>query len=212
METINFKEELNKRIEEAQKAREEAKNQALMGLLDNSDFLEKQRHIVAVQDDLNKLGIIMSQLNTIEPFVAKDGRKFKVNVFPISIFGPGYGQVMGILVGSRSAFIDEKMLEYSAITGISPVEFYEAQEAIGSPAYYANGEVHEATYGDFGKLQRLLPGIFLKLGLNELEPGGITKDKYDLWFSTSEAKALRQLNEYKKMQEVSQEMTEFTLD
>ena len=206
-----FNEKLREKIALAQHEAETAKEVALDKLLDNKTFIEAQRSVSAKEKELTSLNEIVSQLNSMSPFVAKDGRKFGINVFPVGTFGLGLSQVMGILVGSRSAFIDEKMMEYSAITGISMLELVEAQEAIGSPAYFKDGRVQEEVRGDYVKLKALLQGIFIKLGLNEFSAEQITKDKFDLYFAVAETKAHKQLAESEDLKTLEDNSKDFVL-
>jgi uncharacterized coiled-coil protein SlyX len=212
MEKIDFNEMLKARIQEAEKKHAEQEQKAIESLLENEAFIEAQRSIMRKEQELQKLNTIITQLNSITPFVAKDGRKFSVIVFPIPVFGTGGAQIMGIIQGSRSAFIDEKALEYSAICGITQLELVEAREAMGSPAYFRDGRVIEAIPGDFNKLSVLLEGIYLKMGLREFKASDITKEKYDLWFALGEAKALRQEAEHKELKLMEKESCDFILE
>jgi hypothetical protein len=149
----------------------------------------------------------------ITPYVAKDGRKFNINVFPIAVpFGVGLGHVLGIIAGSRAAFTDDKRMEFSAITGITTLELLEAQEALGNPAYYKDGAVYEANYGDYAKLLSLLEGIFLKLDLTEFKASDLTKEKYDLWYAINDAKATRQLAEHEELQLLEDGAKDFIIE
>ena len=210
--TTTFKTKLAAKVKEAQKATEKAHNKALEKLLDNSAFVEAQRIVTAKEVELSKLNTIVTQLNEIAPFVANDGRKFSINVFPVNVYGTGLGIVMGIIQGSRSAFVDEKMMEYSAITGISTLELQEAQLAMGSPAFYKDGKVNNAIDGNYGKLKSVLQGIFIKLELSEFKAESITEDKFDLWFALAETRATKQFNEHVELQSLEAEASDFTLD
>lgn len=207
-----FNEKLTKAVEKAQAKAEKNQEKAMDKLLENENFVEVQRSIIAKEKELEKLNEIVHQLNSIKPYIAKDGRKFSVNVFPIAVFGTGAAQVLGIVAGSRGAFIDEKLLEYSAITGISSIELQEALVAMGSPAYYKDGEVCQAVVGDYNKLVEILEGIYLKLGLHEFKVSDITKDKFDLWYATAEARAIRQLNEHMELQKLHAGSGDFVLE
>ncbi len=210
--TNSFKAKLQTRIATAQAKAQEAQEVAMEKLLENEAFIESQRSMQAKEEELTELGTIMIQLNAIAPFIANDGRKFSVNVFPVASFGTGLGSVIGIVQGSRSAFVDEKLLEFSAITGVSIMELQEAQMALGSPAYYKDGKLHEPVSGDYYRLAAILESIFLKLGLNEFKASEVTQDKYDLWFAVSEAKAIRQLNEHDTLQDLEKDATDFVLE
>ena len=90
----NFKTKLNKKIEQAQEAKAKAQDKAREALLDNENFIETQRSVIAKENELTSLSDITSQLNSIAPYVAKDGRKFSIKVFPVSAFGIGMGSVI----------------------------------------------------------------------------------------------------------------------
>jgi len=212
MEKTTFNEKLQAKIDEAQLETDIADEQAKERLLDNTEFIEAQRTVNAKGIELKALNDIVLQLNTIPAYVTKDGRKFNVNVFPINIFGTGLGAVMGIINGSRSVFADEKMLEFSLVSGISTLEIQEAQIAMGSPAYFKDGKVNDAIPGDYDKLKSLLDGIFVKLDLNEFKADSVTKDRFNLWFATSEAKANKQLVEHEKLKDLEKDATDFVLE
>ncbi len=211
MKKATFNKKLQEKIQEAQVEQDKVSEAAMERLLDNKAFIEAQRSVSAKEDELKILTDVVIQLNAIPAYVTKDGRKFNVNVFPVSIFGTGLGTVMGIINGSRSAFVDEKMLEFSLVSGISMLELQEAQALMGSPAYFKDGKVHDAIPGDYDKLKALLDGIFIKLGLTEFQADSITEDRFDLWFATSEAKANKQLLEHEKLKELEAEATDFVL-
>jgi hypothetical protein len=210
--TTKFQNKLNEKIAEAQKANEKSQEKAMEKLLENNTFIETQRAVAAKERELKELNEIIFQLNAVAPYVAKDGRKFGINVFPIAVFGIGLGSVMGILAGSRGAFIDEKMMEYSAITGISMLELHEAQSAIGSPAYFKDGKVHDAIPGNFTKLKAILQGVFIKLGLSEFKADDVTEDKFDLYFATAEARANKQFAESEELGKLEKDAEDFVLE
>ena len=207
-----FKTKLAKRIATAQAATTKANEKALDKLLDNDKFIEAQRVVTAKEAELEQLATVTTQLNAITPFKANDGRKFSINVFPINQFGTGLGIVMGIVNGSRSAFADEKMLEYSAITGISMLELHQAQDAMGSPAFYKDGKVNDAISGNFGEFSSILEGIFIKLELSEFKAKDITRSKFDLWFATAELRANKQLHEHAELQKLEATAEDFVIE
>lgn len=210
--TTKFQEKLNKKIEEAQEKNLKAQEKAMEKLLDNDTFIETQRTITAKETELKELNDIMMQVNSIKPYVAKDGRKFSINAFPQAVFGIGGGTVIGLLAGSKSAFVDEKMMEYSAITGINMLELHEAQAALGSPAYFKDGKVHDAIPGDYNKLKSILDGVYIRLGLSEFKADDITKDKFDLYFALAEARANKQLTESQELAKLEENAKDFVLE
>lgn len=208
----NFTEKLSQKIEEAQEKVAKVQEKALEKLLDNDKFIEVQREIIAKENEISNLHTTIIQLNSITPFITNDGRKFSVRVYPIAAFGTGLGQVLGIINGSKSAFVDEKLMEYAAISGVSQLELVEAALAMGNPTYYANGIVNDATPGNYTKLVLLLDSIFIKLGLHEFKAKDFTKSKYDLWFAKSEISAMKKFTESEKLQDMEEEITDFTLE
>lgn len=207
-----FQEKLNDKIAAAQADKAQKDEKALEKLLDNDAFIESQRSVQAKEKELRHLNDVMVQLNAMAPFVAKDGRKFSINVFSVPLFGTGLGEVIGIIQGSRSAFVGEKILEYSAITGISALELQEAQAALGSPAYYKDGKVNDAIPGNFEKLQGLLTGIFIKLGLHEFKATDITKDRYELWYAAAENRANKALIETETFNQLEENAKDFVIE
>jgi hypothetical protein len=208
----NFQEKMAEKIATAQETHEQAHEEALMSLLDNKNFVEAQRSVQAKEAELKKLNNIITQLNSITAFIASDGRKFGVNVFASPVFGIGLGSVIGMISGSRGAFIDEKSLEYAAITGVPDIEMKEALAALGSPAYYKDGITHSAVYGDFNKLSALLESIFIKLGLVEFKASDITREKYELYYSIAENKALKQEKESQDLKTLEDNSKDFIIE
>lgn len=212
MAKTTFKELLDAKVKEAQIKETKLQEEALTELLDNKNFIETQRAITEKEKELKMINKVMHQLNNITPYVAKDGRKFSIKVFAVSTFDIGLGAIIGIISGSRGAFVDEKMMEYSAISGITTIELQEASIALGSPAYYKDGKVMDATYGDYMKLVEILKGIFIKMGLHELKVSGITREKYDLWFALAETRANRQLHEHEALQDLEANAEDFVME
>ena len=209
---LTFKQKLANKIADAQVEQDKKQEIAMNKLLDNDNFIEIQRTVNAKEEELASLTETISQLNSITPYIAMDGRKFSINVFPIAIFGTGHAQIIGMIAGSRGAFIDEKMMEYAAISGITTLELTEAQAALGSPAYYKDGKINDAVPGDFGTLKMLLEGIYLKLDMHEFKADDITRAKYDLYYSVAEAKTLKQLTEHDALQDLEAGAEDFVLE
>lgn len=197
--TKTFEEQLAAAVAEAQAKHEQEHLESLKGLLTNPAFIDAQRSIATKDAELTKLNGIINQLNQIKPFTAKDGTKYSIKVFPVSFFGTGLAQVIGIIQGSRSAFTDDLALQYSAITGISMIELSEANDALGSPVYMAkDGTVSEAIPANVPKLRQLLASIMLKLGVSEFDPSVITEDRVNLWFTKAELAVAKKKDELAK--------------
>jgi len=169
---MNFEQMMKDRIASAMETKVAQNEQAKMALLDNQDFINTQVEITMLNSEINKLNQIITQLNLIKPFIAKDGRRFNVNVFPVSTFGPGFGQLIGIIQGSKSAFTDEMALQYEAITGVSHLELTMCSDALGTADYYKAGseEVQHGQEGDMKKFIPLIRSIEAKLGLSMIVP------------------------------------------
>jgi hypothetical protein len=154
----------------------------------------------------------MNQLNQIKPFVAKDGTKYAIKCFPVSFFGTGLSQVLGIISASRGAFTDELALQYSAICGISMIELAEANDAMGSPMYLSkDGTVSVPTPPNLGKLRQLLASIMLKLNIKEFSPEVITQDRMDLWFAKAELAVSKKQEEIATTAQID-ESSAFTIE
>ncbi len=197
--TQSFKEKLQAKIAEAQEQQDILYAKDLEALLDNPNFIEAQRKIEAKSSELRRLNTIIHQLNSIQPFVANDGSKYSVTVYPISFFGKGLGEILGIIASSRSAFTDDLMLQYSAITGIDMVELAEAETALGRPAYcQKDGTIVEAVPGDLSRLRDILLSIAIKLGIKTIDFNQLTKDRFDLWYARAELAANKKAADFNR--------------
>jgi len=193
---MTFQERLQNKIKEAQVAKQEANNAAMEKLLENDNFIEAQRELMAKEEELTRLKAIITQLNKIKPFVATDGTKYSVSVYPVSFFGTGIGEIIGIINGAKSAFTDDLALQYSAITGISMLELTEASNALGVPAYYSNKEMRmvDGIEGNISIFKGLLDSIMLKLNITEFK-NTITEERIKLWFARAELNATKKETE-----------------
>lgn len=199
-------------VAEAQLAQTEVHMEQMKGLITNKNFIEAQRQIAAKETELKQLNTTIKQLNMITPFVTDDGHKYSIKVYPVSHFGTGLGELMGIISGSRSAFTDELALKYSAITGIAMIELRDAQEALGSPTYVTKEGIKvEPTPTNLPRLKQLLASIMLKTGLFEFNLDSLTQDRIDLWFAKAEIKAEKVLAEYKQTEALN-DSQEFTME
>lgn len=198
---MTFAEKLQARINEAQEEQALRYSESLDRLLDNPEFIEAQRAINAKQSELRMLNTRIHQLNNIPAFVSNDGTKYKVTVYPVAstIFGHGVAELLGIISASGSAFTDDLMLQYSAITGISEIELSEARSALGTPAYCTkDGTVIPAVEGNFSKLKEVLQSIAIKLDIREFNVNSLTQDRYGLWFAKSELTAHKKADAFSK--------------
>lgn len=131
-----MKQTINEAIE-AKKAERRAKmEEEAMKLVSNDRFLEIQARISSLNEEVGKLDSIIHTLNTaITPFIAKDGSKYSVRVFPVSQFGLGLDKLIGIITGSGSAFTDEMAMQYEAIVGVPFIELQLARDVLGTVDY-----------------------------------------------------------------------------
>jgi len=184
-----FEQKMAQAIELAQIEADKKYELAIGDMLNNPEFIEVQRGITKKSAELDKLNAIITQLNSIAPFISKDGGKSRIHCYPVSFFGMGLAQVIGIIMASRNAFTDDLALQYTAITRISIVELTEAREALGSPAFMNDaGIVTPAVYGNIDKFIKLLKAILVKLDIREFNPERITADRINLWHAREELK------------------------
>jgi hypothetical protein len=206
---MTFQEKLNAKIATAQAAANAKVEEKLDTLLENDAFIESQRSLTAKNKELAKLDTTISALNKILPFVSKNGTKFDINVFPINGFDTGLDKVLGIITGSRSAFVDQLSLQYEAISGVSMIELTLARQALGSPAYFKDGAVVPAQPGSYNKLVPMLPSIALKLEIQEFDLT-ISEEQIELYFTKSLIKAETAKAEFDKNLAVNSS-TSFTI-
>ena len=124
------------RVAEARANKLASRKEANLALLDNEKFLATQVKLADIADEVGRLDIMLMQLNTgITPFIAKDGSKYSVRVFPVSQFGIGLDKLVGIIANSGSAFTDEMAMQYEAIVGVPFTELQIANQVLGSVDY-----------------------------------------------------------------------------
>ena len=144
MESVNnVVTDFEARVAQARQEKLAKYKQDTMALLDNKDFMNAQVKSANLADERVKLDTIITQLNTaITAFIAKDGTKYSVRVFPVSQFGIGLDRLVGIIAGSASAFTDEMALEYEAIVGVPFVELQLANQVLGTVDYLNKDAVY----------------------------------------------------------------------
>ena len=209
---MTFQDKLNKKIAQAQEKVQEAREEALNLLLENDSYIETQRSLACKDNELKALEDIIIQLNAIVPFKAKAGDKFSINVFPVNGFPTGLDKLLGIITGSRSAFVDELSLQYEAITGVSMIELTLANQALGSPSYFnaKTNTVSEELPSNLETLNSFLKSIALKLNIVEFNTE-VTQAQLDLWFMKSKIKAETAKAEFEK-NVVLNATTNFTIE
>jgi hypothetical protein len=180
--------QLKQRIQEAQDRASTKTVETIIALSENDAYIETQRSLMSKDTELKRLDSIINQLNAIKPFQAKSGDKFSINVFPINTFDTGLDRILGIIAGSRSAFVDELSLQYEAITGISMIELTLARQALGQPAYFSKGEIVDEVPADLSSLNNYLKSIALKLNVVEFDTN-VSKSALALYFVKGRIKA-----------------------
>ena len=170
---MNFEQAMEDRINQMKEVRLTELTKAKLALVNRDDIVIMRIDLTELNKEIKKLNSIISQLNLIKPFVAKDGRRFRVNVFSqVSNFGPGLGQLIGIIQGAKSAFTDEMALEYEAITGVPYLELVMCADALGSADYY-NVVTNEIKFGEEGDMKKFIPlllSIEARMGLSMVVP------------------------------------------
>jgi hypothetical protein len=208
-----YQTQLTARLETARQERKLATENAKLSLLNNENFIATKLNSVLKSEELLHLNTLITQVSAISPFIAKDGTKYGVKVFPIAIFGLGFGQLIGLIKGSDNAFTDEMLAEYSAITGIESVELREASHYLGSVAYCNKaGIVVDAEPCNWSKFQQLMHSIAMSLGLDAFNVADITQDRIDLWFAKEAIKAHKQCADIGEAQALDTATDAFTLE
>jgi hypothetical protein len=208
-----YQTQLLAKLETARQERKLATENAKLSLLNNENFIATKLNSVLKSEELLHLNTLVTQVSAISPFIAKDGTKYGVRVFPIAIFGLGFGQLIGLIKGSDNAFTDEMLAEYSAITGIESVELREASHFLGSVAYCNKaGVVVDAEPCNWSKFQPLLHSIAMSLGFDAFNVAEITQDRIDLWFAKELIKANKQAKEIAEAHALDTATDAFTLE
>jgi len=216
------------------KAQKEAE---AMALLENDNFLTVQARIMALSEEVTKLDGMIHQLNTaITPFVAKDGSKYTVRVFPVNQFGIGLDKLIGIVAGSASAFTEEMAMQYEAIVGVPFIELQLTNAVLGTVDYvnkdgiYVEGSrtltkkelpgegiehlkaVKAWERSNAEELHGMLQALCLKLDLYEILPT-VEKlmDMLSAWERTAQLRANKQKEAIDKAATLN-ESSEFTIE
>ena len=167
---MTYTDKLEAKLAEAQASKAQATEQAQEKLLDNDNFIQLQLSIATREKAKALLSDMLAQVNSIKPFIANDGRKFSVNAYAIGIFGPAIAELVGVVGGSRSAFTDDMSAQYEAITGLKSIELGMAAVALGQPAYFKDGELHDAIDPEYDTLYPLMQSVSAQLGILDVLP------------------------------------------
>lgn len=185
---MTYTDKLEAKLAEVAASKAKATSDAQDALLDNDQFMQLQLSIANRAKAQAKCAELLTQVNSIKPFIANDGRKFSVNAYAIGIFGPAIAELVGIIGGSRSAFTDDMEAQYQAITNLKPIELKLASEALGQPAYFKDGVLHEAIEPNYDAIYPLMQSITAQLGILDVLP---SKAKFDALVSKWHSAALR---------------------
>lgn len=229
--------DIRKAIEAKKAQRKQTQREMAQGLVQNEEFISIQAQILATADEVQKLDTIIHQLNTgITPFVAKDGSKYTVRVFPITQFGLGLDRLMGIISGSASAFTEEMALQYEAIVGVPFIELQMANQVLGTVDYvnkdgiYVEGSrsiemaelpgdtpiehlkaVKQWRHENARKLHHMLRNISISLDIYEIVPSVEKLEEALLkWEMSAKNRAKKKLEEQQKANELDD--SKFTIE
>jgi hypothetical protein len=164
---------------------QQANNEALVELYARNSVDEKK---------IAALDLVIKQLTAIKAIIANDGTKYRVHCYPTAsaTFGEVDARVMGILLAAGSMFTEERMAEYSAITGIPCLMAKKIVEDIGSPAYINKDNVLvEEVKGPLANLEVNMMAV--GMGLTQVTQLPITPEittsKIDTYFTKAKNKA-----------------------
>ena len=188
-------------IAKAKELRKQARDEAKLALINNSNYVGYLASIEDEQDTIKQLTGVMDAVNKMKQIVTTDGTKYSVNCYPVreNIFGPVASRVLGLITSSSAMFTDERQAEFQALTGVSHLVFTKAKDAIGSPAYFSKGIYADAFESNNecreSAVLAVLQGLNIDIAYaDKLSDANITK-----WFNLSEAKAREQQAEYSKL-------------
>ena len=188
-------------IAKAKELRKQARDEAKLALINNSNYVGYLASIEDEQDTIKQLTGVMDAVNKMKPIVTTDGTKYSVNCYPVreNIFGPVASRVLGLITSSSAMFTDERQAEFQALTGVSHLVFTKAKDAIGSPAYFSKGIYASFVDGNEEDIKSAVLAVLQGLNIDiayadKLSDANITK-----WFNLSEAKAREQQAEYSKL-------------
>ena len=192
-------------IATARENRKKAKDTARLALLENGNYVE---YLASVEDEsaqVDALTTIMDSLNAMKPIITNDGSKYGINMFPVAeyVFGPVMSRVVGIIVGSSAMFTDERQTEFFAITKVPHLMASKARDAIGSPAYYSKGVLANAIPGNGDSVETALTAVCEALGVDITYVKKANANAIERWFKVAQDKAVKQYEEFRKVEVVN---------
>ena len=200
-------------IAKVKEARKQAKNEAKLALIENTDYVGLLASIEEEAETISKLTLLIDTVNSMKDIKTNDGTKYSVNCYSVSeyIFGPVMGKVLGLITGSSAMFTDERQAEFQAITGINYLTFTKARSAIGSPAYFSKGKYSSQMEGDGESVNSIVLAILQGLDIDIEYANKLSQHNIDKWFTVSDDKA-RKLEKEFKLNEVLDSTEAFTLE
>lgn len=191
-------------IAKAKEDRKIFKDEARLALLTNGKYVEYMASIDEEAEQITALTVIMDELNKMKKIVATDGTEYGVNIYPVAeyAFGPIMSRVIGIVAGSSAMFTDERQTEFFAITKVPHLMASKARDAIGSPAYYSKGILANAIPGNGDSVEIALTAVCEALGVDIAYVKKANANAIERWFKVAQDKAVKQYEEFRKVEVV----------
>ena len=191
-------------IAKAKEARKILKDEARLALLTNGKYVDYMASIDEEAEQITTLTVLMDELNKMKKIVATDGTEYGVNIYPVAeyIFGPVMSRVLGIITGSSAMFTDERQTEFLVITKVPHLMVSKARDAIGSPAYYSKGVLANAIPGNGDSVETALTAVCEALGVDIAYVKKANANAIERWFKVAQDKAVKQYEEFRKVEVV----------
>lgn len=188
-------------IATARESRKKIKDEARLALLTNGSYVEYMATVEEEAEQIATLTALMDQLNSMKPIVTNDGSKYGINIYPVAeyVFGPVMSRVIGIITGSSAMFTDERQTEFLALTKMPYLLASKAREAIGSPAYYSKGVLATAIAGNGDSVETALTAVCEALGVDNAYVKKANQQALERWFKVAQDKAVKQYEEFRKV-------------
>ena len=191
-------------IATAKETRKKAKDEARLALLTSSNYVDYMASIEEEAEQVTSLTAIIDELNKMKKITATDGTEYGVNIYPVAeyVFGPVMSRVIGIITGSSAMFTDERQAEFFAITHVPHLMAVKARDAIGSPAYYSKGNLVEAVPGNGELVETAILAVCEELNIDIEYVKKTNAIALARWFKVAQDKAVKQYEEFRKVEVV----------
>lgn len=191
-------------IAKAKEDRKKLKDEARLALLTNGSYVDYMASLDEESEQITSLITIIDELNKMKKIVATDGTEYGINIYPVAeyIFGPVMSRVLGIITGSSAMFTDERQLEFFAITHVPHLMTSKARDAIGSPAYYSKGVLANAIPGNGDSVETAITAVCEALGVDLSYVKKANASAIERWFKVAQEKAVKQYEEFRKVEVV----------